>query len=154
MLKPSPDNAVLQPNRAATAENWPWHFSTARDPDCATPWTFTVKRLPESRAWHLVMTPTMALYNNESPKFLLLSPTLGQPPQDQLTRLHYSYLDRRTREPLHHSWHSWLWQRAIDRKENTVLEGTGRLAWLCEPDYQALAQDISDAIAAGELTAE
>lgn len=153
MLKPSPSNAVLQTNRAATAEKWPWHFTVARDPDCPSPWTFTVKRLPETKAWHLVVTPVAALYNHAEPQFLLLSPSNEEPESAIMAKLHYTYLDRRTREPLHRSWTDWLWSRALERKEALILEGTGRPAWLCTPDMTLLATEISEAIAGGALTA-
>lgn len=153
MLKPMPDNAVLHPNRAATREQWPWHFTTARDPDCPSPWTFTVKRLPETRAWHLVITPLIALYNRQEPEFLLLSPTRDEPEAETLAALHYAYIDRRTREPIHRAWADWLWARALDRKEAIRLDGTGRPAWLCNPDMALLASNISEAILQGELTA-
>lgn len=153
MIKPTPDNAVLHPNQAAAREQWPWHFTTARDPDCPSPWTFTVKRLPETRAWHLIITPLIALYNRQEPQFLLLSPTRDEPEPATLAALHYAYIDRRTREPVHRDWADWLWARALDRKEAVRLDGAGRPAWLCNPDMDLLASGISEAILQGDLTA-
>ena len=152
MLKQNPENAVLQPNRAATKAGLKWHFNAGRAHDCPTPWTFSVKRLPESRAWHLVMTPLMALHNRQEPEFLLLAPDYGENDPERLAQLHYAYLDRRTREPLHPTWASWLWQRALQRSEAVLLDGLGRRAYLCKPDHEALSLDVSIAVADRELT--
>ena len=152
MLKANPENAVLQPNRAAAAAGLIWHFNARRAHDCVTPWTFSVKHLPQSRAWHLVMTPLMALHYRQEPDFLLLAPEYGANGQQPLARLHHLYLDRRTREPLHPSWAGWLWERALRLGEALLLDGTGRPAHLCRPDYNRQSLDISRAIADGELT--
>ena len=154
MLKPTPENAVLHPNRAATDLKWPWHFNVGRDAECPTPWTFTVKRLPESHAWHLLLAPLLAFHNNQADQFLLLSPSIDEAPDDEMAQLHYTYVDRRTREPIHPTWAPWLWHRALALKEATILEGTGRNAWLCDPDYPRMAREISAAIVNGELSAD
>ena len=152
MLKANPENAVLQPNRAATAAGLSWHFNARRAHGCITPWTFSVKRLPQSRAWHLVMTPLMALHNRQEPGFLLLAPEYGANGQQLLAKFHHLYLDRRTREPLHPSWAGWLWERALRLGEALLLEGTGRQAYLCRPDYNRQSLDISRAVADRQLT--
>ena len=152
MLKPYPDNAALQPNRAAIALAEPWHFNVHKAQDCPSTWTFTIKRLQDSRAWHLVITPLLALHNNPHDQFLLLSPDYGDPDPGRLSQLHYLYLDRRTREPLHPSWAPWLWNHALQTGETKLLDGYGRRAYLCAPNYDLLALEISDAIAAGDLT--
>ena len=152
MLKQNPENAVLQPNWAATKAGLKWHFNAGRAHDCPTPWTFSVKRLPESRAWHLVMTPLMALHNRQEPEFLLLAPDYGENDPERLAQFHYAYLDRRTREPLHPSWAGWLWERALRLGEALLLDGTGRRAYLCCPDYDRQSLDISRAVANRELT--
>ncbi len=152
MLKANPENAVLQPNRAATAAGLSWHFNARRAHDCITPWTFSVKRLPQSRAWHLVLTPLMALHNRQEPHFLLLAPEYGANDRQLLAKFHHLYLDRRTREPLHPAWAGWLWQRALRLGEALLLDGTGRRAYLCRPDYNRQSLDVSMAVADRELT--
>ena len=155
MLKQAPDNAVLQPNKAAATAGMTCHFNARRAHDCMTPWTFSVKRLPQSRAWHLVMTPLMALHDRQEPHFLLLlllAPDYGEDDSERLAQLHFAYLDRRTREPLHPSWADWLWERALRLGEALLLDGTGRPAYLCRPDYNRQSLDVSMAVADRELT--
>ena len=152
LLKLVPDNAVLQPNRAAAEAGLPWHFNTRRANSCPTPWTFSVKQLPESRAWHLVVTPLMALHDRNEPQFLLLAPEYGTPDPETLARLHYTFIDRRTREPVHPTWAQWLWENAIHQEETRLLPGIGRRAYLCQPDYDRLSIKISTAVANGTLT--
>ena len=154
MLKATPENAVLHPNQAATKEQWPWRFNVARHPGCPPGWASQVKRLPETRAWHLVILPRIAEYNRDEPQFLMLSPTEDLPGTKTLAALHYRYVDRRTREPIHPSWAEWLWDRALRQEEAVRLDGTGHPAWLCAPDMPLLAKDISEAIAQGLLKAQ
>lgn len=154
LLKQNPDNAALMPNRAAAQEDMPWHFNVRRSPECESPWTFSVKRLPASRAWHLLMLPQLALHNRQDPTFLLLSPDLKQPDEPRLAALHCDYLDQRTREPIHPSWADWIWRRALRTSEAARLPGTGRAAFLCQPDYDRLSLDISTALATGRLKTE
>ena len=151
LLKAVPEAAVLQPNRAAAEAGIPWHFNMLRAPDCPSPWTFSVKRLPESHASHLLIVPQAALHDQTDPLFLLLAPDYGEPDQDRMAQLHCTYLDHRTREPIHPSWAPWLWNRALRTAETHRLAGTGRAAFLCTPDFQRLSLDISTALADGEL---
>lgn len=152
ILKSKPDNAVLQPNPMAKDAGYPWHFNTSRANDYTHGWTFSTKRLPESRAYNLVVIPLIAIHNRTEPQFILLSPDRDQPDPATMAALHYRYLDSRTSEPLHPSWAPWLWERAIIRREATLLEGIGRPVFKCDPDYDDLSLSVSRAIAAGELT--
>ena len=66
--------------------------------------------------------------------------------------MHHRFLDKRSPLPLHRSWADWLWRRALAREEAVPLQSAGVVAYRCDPDAEALRDDLSVAVASGLLT--
>ena len=120
---------------------------------CAIPtetvgtWTARIARLPVSGGWHAMVYSRMAEFAFEREAFLLLSPSAQDAPA-----LHHRFLDRRCPLPLHRSWASWLWARGIANGEILPLRSVGIVAHRCAPRPDALREDLSRAVASGDLT--
>lgn len=65
--------------------------------------------------------------------------------------LHYRFLNRRLDLPLHPSWATWLWERALRTREAVPLESRGLCAYRCVPNPEGLAEDITSAVGRGSL---
>lgn len=109
-------------------------------------WTTVLTRLPNSRAWHCLIYTKMAEYSYERNHFLILPAT-----EDQAPQLHHRYLDKRVATPLHPSWDTWLWNRAMAKGEAKELSSTGFKAYWCTPNQEQLKRDISLAAQSGDL---
>ena len=109
-------------------------------------WRFFMASLPMVSGYHGVLVPDMALFAADRTDFLLLRRA-----GDDVAMLHYRFLSRRVRLPLHPSWAGWLWERALRAGEARGLESHGLEAYRCAPDDAALAADLSEAIGRGEV---
>ena len=110
-------------------------------------WTTKIARLPVSGGWHALVYTRLAEYAFERDAFLLLAKSEEEAPD-----LHHRFLDRRSPLPLHRSWADWLWRRALAREEAVPLQSEGVVAYRCDPDAEALRDDLSVAVASGLLT--
>lgn len=120
-----------------------WNHQLARD---GIRWHAHIAPLPAEAAAHLLLLPDRASSLGETPDFLLVPRE-----QDDVATLHYRYLQRRLRLPLHPSWSDWLWRRARDYGEAVGLEGFACRAYHCQPNEALLAEDLSAAVAARSL---
>ena len=150
ILKASPDTVAITP--AGPGAAGPAQYAV-RAPESGK-WRAKTARLKMSRAWHGIIYPVMAEYEPqeaENNDFLLLTrdgSALGAADK------HARFLNRRTDVPIHPSWADWLWARARQTGEAQRLTTPRNFqAWLCSPDETALKNDLSRAVAAGELTA-
>ena len=110
-------------------------------------WTTKIARLPVSGGWHALVYTKLAEYAFERDGFLLLAKS-----EEEAPALHHRFLDRRSPLPLHRSWADWLWRRALAREEAVPLQSAGVVAYRCDPDAEALRDDLSVAVASGLLT--
>ncbi|MFN8472130.1 MAG: hypothetical protein U0822_08080 [Anaerolineae bacterium] len=109
-------------------------------------WRFFTASLPMAAGFQGVLVPRIACYTHDRLDFLLL------PRQAQdAGLLHYRFLNRRLDLPLHPTWADWLWQRALRAEEAVALETMGIFAYRCDPDVEALAADLCEAVARGAL---
>ncbi len=110
-------------------------------------WTTKIARLPVSGGWHALVYTKLAEYAFERDGFLLLAKS-----EEEAPSLHHRFLDKRSPLPLHRSWADWLWRRALARDEAVPLQSAGVVAYRCDPDAEALRDDLSVAVASGLLT--
>jgi hypothetical protein len=120
-----------------------WNHALPRD---SIRWHAHQVALPSEGALHLLLVPDRALAASTHTDFLLVPR-----PQDDVADLHYRFLQRRLRLPLHVAWARWLWQQAIDADEAIQLDGFGCQVFYCRPDEDRLARDLSAGVASGEL---
>ena len=109
-------------------------------------WCFFTAGLPASAGYQGVLVPECALYTSERPDFLLLP---RRP--EEAASLHYRFLNRRLDLPLHPSWATWLWERALRAGEALGLESRGVHGYHCIPNAEALAAELSTAVRKGLL---
>lgn len=109
-------------------------------------WRFFTASLPGAGGYQGVLVPEVALYTSEREDFLLLARRA-----EELSALHYRFLNRRLDLPLHPSWADWLWTRALRTGEASALAAAGLLAYRCLPDPAALAGELGDALQHGLL---
>ena len=102
--------------------------------------------LPAAAGYHGLLVPEAAFYTSEHSDFLLFPRNL-----EEAANLHYRFLNRRLDLPLHASWATWLWERALGLGEAVELEALGIYAYRCRPQAQSLAVDLSEAIRHGTL---
>ena len=121
------------------------HFC-ALAPEGPRGWRFFTANLRAAAGYHGLLVPEAALYGSGRTDFLLL---VRQP--EEAPMLHYRFLNRRLDLPLHPSWATWLWDRAIGRGEALALESRGLCAHLCVPNPEKLATDLGAAVAEGTL---
>ena len=112
-------------------------------------WTTKIARLPVSpAAGHALVYTKLAEYAFERDGFLLLAKSEEEAPD-----LHHRFLDKRSPLPLHRSWADWLWRRgAGSGGDHVPLQSAGVVAYRCNPDAEALREDLSVAVASGLLT--
>ncbi|MFN8472814.1 MAG: hypothetical protein U0822_11545 [Anaerolineae bacterium] len=109
-------------------------------------WRFFTASLPTAAGFQGVFVPRIAGYTHDCLDFLLL------PRQSEdAALLHYRFLNRRLDLPLHPTWANWLWQRALRVEEAIPLEARGLLAYRCQPNVEALAADLAEAVRDGTL---
>ena len=116
-------------------------------PETVGTWTTKIARLPVSGGWHALVYTKLAEYVFERDGFLLLAKT-----EEEAPVLHHRFLDKRSPLPLHRSWADWLWRRALAREEAVPLQSAGVVAYRCDPNAEALREDLSVAVASGLLT--
>jgi hypothetical protein len=104
-------------------------------------WKSFQSHLPAEGASHLLVLPDRAASSSDHSDFVLVPRAT-----DDVAVLNYSYLQQRLRLPLHSSWADWLWERARDSTEAVQLEGVNCQAFLCEPNEDRLALDLSAAV--------
>lgn len=121
------------------------HFC-ALAPEGPRGWRFFTANLRAAAGYHGLLVPEAALYGGERTDFLLLVRRLEEAPM-----LHYRFLNRRLDLPLHPSWVTWLWDRALGSGEAIALESRGLSAYRCVPNAERLAVDLGAAIADGTL---
>lgn len=109
-------------------------------------WRSFSARLPGAGGHQLVLLPEVARHAAACDDFLLLPRAAGE-----AATLHARFLDRRVDLPLHVGWTDWLWARALATGEAMALESEGILAYRCAPQPDALATDLSTAVADGTL---
>lgn len=109
-------------------------------------WRFFTASLPAAAGFQGVFVPRIAFYTHDGLDFLLLP---RQPEEAAL--LHYRFLNRRLDLPLHPTWADWLWQRALRVEEVIPLEALGLHAYRCQPNVEALAADLTQAVRDGAL---
>lgn len=109
-------------------------------------WRTLSARLPASAGHQLVLLPELARIDAARDDFLLLPRS-----EDETAGLHFRFLDRRVDVPLHASWASWVWERALRTGEAVALEAEGILAYRCHPDSVAMVTDVSAAVRSGQL---
>ncbi len=146
LLKRPPETAHLLAGRDGTALSGGFHRCEVPNETLGT-WTTKIARLPMSGGWHALVYTRMAEYAYERDAFLLLAPGEEEGPA-----LHHRFLDRRSPLPLHRSWAGWLWRRGLARGEIAPLQSAGIHAWRCQPDAEALREDLSVAVGSGLLT--
>ena len=122
------------------------HFC-ALAPEGPRAWRSFTASLPTAASHQLVLLPEVARHTASRADFLLLPRT-----PEEVSRLHFRFLDRRVDLPLHTSWHVWLWERALRTGEAVALEAGGILAFRCEPQPDALAVELSAAVRQGLLS--
>lgn len=110
-------------------------------------WRSYTASLPAAAGHQLVLLPEVARYQAARDDFLLLPRSTEEAPVN-----HFRFLDRRVDLPLHSSWRDWLWRRALRSDEAVPLEGEGILAYRCQPNPDALADELSAAIRERMLT--
>ena len=110
-------------------------------------WTTKIARLPVSGGWHALVYTRMAEYAFERDAFLLLAPG-----EEETPALHHRFLDRRSPLPLHRNWADWLWRRGLAKGEIAPLQSAGIHAYRCQPDAEALREDLAVAVGSGLLT--
>ncbi len=109
-------------------------------------WRLFTATLPTAAGFQGVLVPRIACYTHEQLDFLLL------PRQSEdAALLHYRFLNRRLDLPLHPTWADWLWQRALRGGEVVPLEALDPLAYRCQPNVEALAADLTEAVRGGTL---
>lgn len=118
----------------------------ALTPEGPRSWRAHTASLPGAGGHQLVLLPEAARLTASRDDFLLLPRAAEEAPP-----LHFRFLDRRVDLPLHMDWCDWLWQRALRTGEAVALEAGGTLAYRCTPQAEALAADLSAAVAAGVL---
>ena len=146
LLKQPPDAAHLLAGTDGMALSGGFH-SCAIPHETVGTWTTKIARLPVSGGWHALVYTRMAEYAFEREGFLLLAPG-----EEEAPALHQRFLDRRSPLPLHRSWAEWLWRRGLARREILPLQSAGIHAYRCQPDAEALREDLSVAVASGTLT--
>lgn len=104
-------------------------------------WRFSGMRLPSGSAYHGMLVPEVAAYAADRRDFLLLARQ-----RDEEAHLHYRFLNRRLDLPLHPSWAEWLWRRGLENGEVEPLTSVGLQAFRCQPEPDALRDDIGDAV--------
>ena len=110
-------------------------------------WTAKIARLPVSGGHHALVYSRTAEYSFERDSFLLLAQS-----DEEAPALHHRFLDRRSPLPLHDSWTDWLWERGTANGEIQPLQTVGIAAYRCVPDGERLREDLSRAVASGQLT--
>ncbi len=121
------------------------HFC-ALAPEGPRSWRAFSATLPGASGHQLVLLPEAGRHTASRDDFLLLPRTPEEAPL-----LHFRFLDRRVDLPLHAGWRDWLWRRALRAGEAVALEAEGILAYRCAPRPEALAAELSAAVAAGVL---
>ena len=117
------------------------------------PWTRRILQLPGTRAWHCLAYPTMAEQPSDDGRMLIIGRKDGKEHADE-AEIHLRKLNQAVNIPIHSSWARWIWQRGEELDEIKRLEGAGINAWLSQPQEELLKEEISQAVAAGELTAD
>ena len=116
------------------------HFCSLA-PEGARNWRFFKASLPAASAYHGILVPELAVFSAERSEFLLLRRAA-----DDVVMRHYRFLNRRVTLPLHPSWATWLWERALRTGEARALESRGLEAYRCLPDEAVLVADLTEAI--------
>ena len=145
LLKQPPEPAYLIKGADGMALSGGYRRCTIPHETIGT-WTTRIARLPASGGWHALVYTKLAEYAFERDAFLLLAHDGDEP-----AALHHRFLDRRSPLPLHHAWAGWLWERGLERGETVALQSAGITAFRCNPDGDALRDDLSRAVASGEL---
>lgn len=109
-------------------------------------WKRHLTTLPAAAAHQVVLVPRLAPFHAEGPEFLLLLRR-----EEEAARRFWRRLNRATDLPLHPSWDAWLWERALRLWEATPLACRGLVAYRCQVNLARLAEDVGDAVRAGEL---
>ena len=112
-------------------------------------WRFSGLRLPSGSAYHGMLVPELAAFAADRRDFLLLARE-----QDEATRLHYRFLNRRLDLPLHSSWAEWFWSRGLENGEVETLTSVGVHAFRCRPEPEELREDIGEAVRRGVLSVQ
>ncbi len=121
------------------------HFCSLA-PEGPRAWRFYTANLRAAAAYHALLVPEAALYGGDRRDFLLL---VRQP--EEAPMLHYRFLNRRLDLPLHPSWATWLWERALRVGEAIPLESRGLCAHRCVPNPEQLGVDLGTALREGIL---
>ena len=146
LLKRPPDAAHLLAGTDGMALSGGFHRCQVPHETLGT-WTTKIARLPMSGGWHAMVYTRLAEYAFERDAFLLLAPGEAEAPA-----LHHRFLDRRSPLPLHRAWAEWLWRRGLAKGEVVPLQSAGIHAWRCQPDAEALREDLALAVGSGLLT--
>ena len=146
LLKRPPDSAHLLAGTDGLALSGGFHRCAIPHETIGT-WTTKIARLPVSGGWHALVYTRLAEYAFERDAFLLLAPG-----EEDAPGLHHRFLDRRSPLPLHRAWAEWLWRRGLAKGEIAPLQSAGIHAYRCQPDAEALREDLSVAVASGLLT--
>ena len=117
-------------------------------PEGPRAWHSYTASLPAAAGHQLVVLPEAARHRATRADFLLLPRS-----QEEAPLLHFRFLDRRVDVPLHVSWQTWLWERAVRGGEAVALEAEGIRAYRCAPNPGALADELAAAIRRGSLRA-
>jgi hypothetical protein len=100
-------------------------------------------------AQHTILIDSGAILKTASPNSFLIIDRSGDP--DQRYRTYYAFLDRLVALPLLPAWAKWLWERGIQKKEITQLQGYGIEGYHCLISKSSLEEDLCKAIAAKQL---
>jgi len=110
-------------------------------------WKRHLYQLPQAQAHQLVMLPEPLRFEAERTDFVIMPKS-----EDDASWFHMRYLRKKLPIPLLPEWEDWLWRRALYRNEAFRLESSPNvIAYRCEPNVEALKQDISEAGFGGEL---
>jgi hypothetical protein len=121
------------------------HFCTLA-PEGPRAWRSFTASLPAAAGHQLVLLPEAARHAAARDDFFLLPRS-----DEEASRLHFRFLDRRVDLPLHAGWDAWLWERALRAGEAVALEAVGIRAYRCAPNPDALAAELSAAVRDGVL---
>ena len=117
------------------------------------PWTRRILQLPGTRAWHCLVYPRQAEEPADDGSMLILGRKAGTGDADE-AEIHLRKLNQAISIPVHASWAQWVWQRGQELDEINELDGSGIKAWVAMTDEDLLREEISQAVADGELKAE
>lgn len=146
LLKQPPDPAYLIKGAEGMVLSGGYQRCGIPYPTIGT-WTTKIAKLPTSGGYHALVFTKLAEFASEHGQFLLLAQSEQEAPT-----IHYRFLDKRSPLPLHGSWADWLWQRGLEKEEIVPLQAVGITAYRCNPNGDRLREDLSQAVALGQLT--